>query len=184
MEGSSLTMGYLVHLEAFQQRLEVEKQGLELARVLVRFEGGRTIELDAHRVEPNCFSVIVGTKVYEFDCDVLNGEIELHFGNKPLVVSILDEREALLQKAKEGTAIQGGEVIVTAPMPGKVVAILVAKGENVEKGQGLAVIEAMKMENELKSPIDGVVLKIFAQEGQATEGKAPLVTIGQATPSP
>ena len=177
-------MGYIVRLDALKQRLDVEKPGLGLARVLVRFEDGRTIELDAHRVEPNCFSVIVGTRVYEFDCDIQNGDIELHFGNEPLIVSVLDEREALLQQAKEGAGAQGGEVTVTAPMPGKVVAVLVAKGEKVEKGQGLAVIEAMKMENELKSPIEGVVLKIFAQEGQALEGKAPLITIGQATASP
>lgn len=175
-------MPYIVSRNQTKERLKLETPGPELARVFVTFDDGRTIELDAHRVEPSCFSVIVGMKVYEFDVDVQNGDVELHCGNEPLLVSVLDEREALLKQIQQKAADQGGESMVVAPMPGKVTAVLVAQGEKVQKGQGLIVIEAMKMENELKSPIEGVILKLYVQEGQAIEGKTPLVVVGQEIP--
>jgi biotin carboxyl carrier protein len=62
-------------------------------------------------------------------------------------------------------------------MPGKVVRVLVKQGEQVQEGQGLVVVEAMKMENELKSPKVGVVAELHAQEGQAVEAGAKLAVV-------
>jgi biotin carboxyl carrier protein len=70
-----------------------------------------------------------------------------------------------------------GRVILTAPMPGKVVRVLVKQGQTVEEGQGLVVVEAMKMENELKSPKAGTVTEVFAREGLAVEANAKLLTV-------
>lgn len=173
---------YIVSQNGTEERIKVETLGTELARVLVTFEDGTALKLDAHRVEPSCFSVIVDTKVYEFDVEVQNGDVELYFGNETLLVSVLNERQALLKQIQEKSADQVGESMLVAPMPGKVTAVLVAQGERVSKGQGLIVIEAMKMQNELKSPIDGVVVKLYVQEDQAIEGKAPLVLLGQEMP--
>jgi biotin carboxyl carrier protein len=63
-------------------------------------------------------------------------------------------------------------------MPGKVVRVLVAAGDAVAAGGGLVVVEAMKMENELRSPRAGVVLELLAREGQAVESGAPLAVVG------
>ena len=70
----------------------------------------------------------------------------------------------------------GGE-IVAAPLPGNIVAIKVAPGESVKKGQALAVLEAMKMENEVLSPRDGVVGQIIAAKGSTVQTGAPLLTL-------
>jgi biotin carboxyl carrier protein len=62
-------------------------------------------------------------------------------------------------------------------MPGKVIAVLVAEGETVEKGQGLVIVEAMKMENEVRSPINGEVKDIKVLPGETVEGGAVLLIV-------
>ena len=70
-----------------------------------------------------------------------------------------------------------GLVRITAPIPGRVSRILVQPGQQIGRGDGIVVVEAMKMENELRSPGDGVVVTIAVKEGQAVEGGALLATI-------
>ena len=62
-------------------------------------------------------------------------------------------------------------------MPGRVVTLLVGEGETVKAGQGVVVLEAMKMENEIQTDVAGVVKKIFVEEGQSVEGGDPLFEI-------
>lgn len=62
-------------------------------------------------------------------------------------------------------------------MPGKILDIMVSEGDEVTKGQPVAILEAMKMENELKSPIDGIIKKIEAEVGQSVEKKTPILEI-------
>ena len=71
-----------------------------------------------------------------------------------------------------------GPARVTAPMPGKVARVLVTEGQTVAQGAGLVVIEAMKMENELRAPRPGAVLELPAREGQAVESGALLAVVG------
>ncbi|MDN5320893.1 MAG: pyruvate carboxylase subunit [Thermococcaceae archaeon] len=71
-----------------------------------------------------------------------------------------------------------GENVVTAPMPGKVLRVLVREGDEVKAGQGLLVLEAMKMENEIPSPRDGVVKKILVKEGDTVDTGQPLIELG------
>jgi biotin carboxyl carrier protein len=67
--------------------------------------------------------------------------------------------------------------VVKALMPGRVVRVLVAKGDNVRKGAGLLILEAMKMENEIVAPADGVVDDVFVTPGQTVESGAELMHI-------
>ena len=71
----------------------------------------------------------------------------------------------------------GSENVVTAPMPGKVLRVLVSEGQRVKIGQGLVVLEAMKMENEIPAPRDGVVKKIYVKEGDTVDTGQPLVEL-------
>jgi biotin carboxyl carrier protein len=92
-------------------------------------------------------------------------------------VAIVDERTKQIQDLTGKRAPAQASGIVRAPMPGMVVRIEVAVGDRVRPGTGLAVVEAMKMENELRAAGVGVVAAIHVQPGQAVEKGAPLVTI-------
>jgi biotin carboxyl carrier protein len=76
------------------------------------------------------------------------------------------------------TADAGGPSTVQAPMPGRVIKVLVAEGDVVQAGGGLVVIEAMKMENEIDAPRGGTVQRLLVAVGDAVERDAPLVELG------
>ncbi|ASJ06533.1 acetyl-CoA carboxylase biotin carboxyl carrier protein subunit [Thermococcus pacificus] len=76
------------------------------------------------------------------------------------------------------TPAPAGEGVVTAPMPGKILRILVKEGEQVKTGQGLLILEAMKMENEIPAPKDGVVKKILVKEGDTVDTGQALIELG------
>jgi biotin carboxyl carrier protein len=78
--------------------------------------------------------------------------------------------------AQSGMDLQGQQK-VSVPMPGKVIAVLVSEGDVVEKGQGLVIVEAMKMENEVRSPIAGAVKEIKVKQGETVEAGAVLLVV-------
>jgi pyruvate carboxylase subunit B len=90
-------------------------------------------------------------------------------------IQVLDER-ARAVRAAGGTGIHGAGTL-KAPMPGLVVRVEVAEGEPIEAGRGLVVVEAMKMENELKAAGTGVVKKVLVKAGDRVEKGAPLIEI-------
>ena len=100
-----------------------------------------------------------------------------------LTAQVLDERNRTL-RALVHKAPPDGPVAVRAPMPGLVVRVLVEPGVAVGAGQGLVVVEAMKMENELKAPAAGVVEKVFVARGDRVEKGAPLVELARPAPTP
>jgi biotin carboxyl carrier protein len=89
-------------------------------------------------------------------------------------VEIFDPREL---RAKSSAAASHGRQNIAAPMPGKVVRLLVAVGEAVEPGQGLIVVEAMKMQNEMKSPKTGVVVEVKTTDGATVAAGEILIVI-------
>ena len=100
-------------------------------------------------------------------------------------VEALDERsrQRPTDAAPRAGPPGGGSRTVLAPMPGLVVRIEVAAGQPVAAGAGLVVVEAMKMENELRAPHSGVVATVHVAVGQAVERGAPLVTLASPEPS-
>ncbi len=88
----------------------------------------------------------------------------------------LDEGDLLGREVGRGEN-QGGAVEVAAPMPGKVVKLLVSQGDTVEAGQGVLLFEAMKMQNEIRSPLAGDVVELAVQEGQAVESRERLFSV-------
>jgi biotin carboxyl carrier protein len=89
-------------------------------------------------------------------------------------VEIIDTRAAFRRAAQHE---QDGVVQIRAPMPGKVIKLLVAEGAEVEPNQGIVVLEAMKMQNEIKSPKKGVVRKLGVKEGAAVNSGDLLATV-------
>jgi pyruvate carboxylase subunit B len=95
----------------------------------------------------------------------------------------LDERTRAIRALTRVSARASGPAPLVAPMPGLVVRVLVAPGETVSAGQGLVVMEAMKMENELRAATAGVVTGVSVTAGTAVDKGAVLITLGEA-PAP
>lgn len=99
---------------------------------------------------------------------------EVSFGNRSVSLELHDPLAMRRKRPEEGSA---GSENVTAMMPGRVVRILVSEGQEVRKGDGLLILEAMKMENEIRAPRDGHVARIPVTAGETVERGAGLVTL-------
>ena len=97
---------------------------------------------------------------------------EISLGGTTVKVDIIDPLAAKRRRREDE---MGGGGVVKALMPGRVVRLLVAKGDPVRKGAGLLILEAMKMENEIQAPADGTVDELFVEPGQTVEAGAELL---------
>lgn len=130
-----------------------------------------SLEATLLEVEPGIYSILVNGRSYE--AKVVQGPEGLYvdIAGHRSVVEVRDPR-ALVRTGRGG--LGEGRQTVSAPMPGKVVRVLVAEGDEVEVGAGLVVVEAMKMQNELKAPKAGRVVQLAARVG-ATVGMGDLL---------
>jgi len=103
------------------------------------------------------------------------GNWDLHLGGGRFAVEVVDERTRAIRAMTGASAAHAGPKPIRAPMPGLVVRIDVEPGQEVRPGQGVVIVEAMKMENELKAEAAGVVARILVRHGQAVEKGAVLV---------
>lgn len=123
------------------------------------------------------FSLILDGKSYESYVYQNEDEWEVLLRGRQYQVKVEDEREKRLKAAAGGGVAEGGEFHLKAPMPGLVVTIPVAEGQEVKKGQVLIILESMKMQNELKSPRDGMVERVRVKAGESVEQKQTLLSI-------
>jgi biotin carboxyl carrier protein len=125
---------------------------------------GRELQIDAVLVRPDVLSLRIENRAYEIKLERIAGDVYLWVGSAAFAAEVRDPRS--LSGRTRGADDHGPRKIV-APMPGKVVRLLVGQGTEVEAGAGVAVVEAMKMQNEIKSPKKGVVQKILVAQGAA-----------------
>jgi biotin carboxyl carrier protein len=126
---------------------------------------GNTLDASAVEVAPNIFSVLLSGDSHQIRIAPRpDGTLTLHTGLAEYHAEVTDPRS--WRGRRQGAVEAEGRQQITAPMPGKVVRLLVKQGDSVEAGQGLLVVEAMKMQNEIRSPKRGKIEKLFAQEGQ------------------
>ena len=165
-------MNYVATIGEKEARITVEEVGV--ARYKVTIDGQEHL-VDAHQVQSSVWSVLYGADSFEVDVQGREEDHEVLISGDCYKFSLMNEqRKALLRTAGKGGA---GKAMVTSPMPGKVVKILVAAGEEVTADQGVIVVEAMKMENELKSAVTGKVKEIFVKEGEVVESGAKLLFV-------
>jgi len=138
--------------------------------------GGRRHTVDARVLEHGAVSLLVDARSYDVELDESGDEVQVLVDSEVVTVDVADERAVSLRAGAAGFSVSG-KVVLTAPMPGKVVRVLVAPGAEVTEGQGLVVVEAMKMENELKAPKAGKVLEVTAVEAATVENGTKLVVI-------
>ncbi len=125
---------------------------------------GQEIEVDAVLTARDVLSVLVDSKAYEIKRErSLQGELHMVIGSARYAVDVQDPRSLRTRRAV--AVAEAGPQKVKAPMPGKIVRIMVNEKDEVKAGQGIIVMEAMKMQNEMKSPKDGRVQKILTAEG-------------------
>jgi biotin carboxyl carrier protein len=141
---------------------------------------GQSHPIDILELEPGCYSILMDGRSVEVRLDgAKSPDPEAHAYRAMLYdgayeFALVDPRRALLAGA--GGAGAGGGVL-NSPMPGKIVKLLVKVGDLVQEGQTLLVMEAMKMQNELKTSTAGTVSQIHVQEGATVETGAALVLV-------
>jgi biotin carboxyl carrier protein len=161
-----------------------EKKG-ETVRIGLRESGeglfevtidGETVHVDAKRSGPTIYSIIEDGKQFEAMVDEKGAhDFDVLVAGRLFHLESVDERTKLL--AGSAAIAASGPQTIEAEMPGKVVKVGAAVGEEVSGGQGVVIIEAMKMENEIQSPVDGVVTEISVSEGDTVEPGTPLFTV-------
>jgi glutaconyl-CoA/methylmalonyl-CoA decarboxylase subunit gamma len=159
--------------------------GREATLTLERTERGYRAAVDGHTYEVDVApangalrSLLIAGRQFEVAAfSEGNGCYRVTTATGEGVVELMDPLTHLARQA-QGNAAAAGQHVVTAYMPGRVVKILVVQDNEVKAGQGLIVLEAMKMENEIQAERDGVVKRVLVTEGQAVEGGDPLFEMG------
>lgn len=137
---------------------------------------GREYELEASEVEPNVYLFKNKGRVYQVSVTQKPGaSVQATVDGKSFEVDIIDPKR--LRGARSDHEHSGGHAEIKTAMPGKVVRIVAEVGQAVEKGSSVIVVEAMKMQNEMKSPIDGIVKEIKVNEGSTVNAGEVLVVI-------
>jgi biotin carboxyl carrier protein len=162
----------------YEITIEGRTRRLELVRADSGWDcklDGRAIQLDAVLSRPDVLSLLIDGKSYEIKRERTATDMHLWVGPVRYGAAVRDPRSLRSRKSAQGDE-QGIRKLVAA-MPGKVVRILAHEKTEVEQGQGILVVEAMKMQNEMKSPKKGVVIKVMAQEGAAVNAGDVLAVI-------
>ncbi len=126
---------------------------------------GQPVDADAVEIAPNSLSLLLDGQSYEVRISPLpEGQLKLQTGLQEFTAEVADPRA--WRGRRHGALEAEGRQQIVAPMPGKVVRLLVKAGDQIEAGQGLLVVEAMKMQNEIRSPKSGLVERLHVKEGQ------------------
>ncbi len=164
-------MTYEVIVEGCLYRLDLGQKD-DRWRCLVN---GHDVAVDPILVRPNVLSLIIGGVSYEVKEEKTPSATYLWIGSTRYRAEVRDPRS--LQSRRAAGAEEGGARKVVAPMPGKVVRILVKEHDVVQAGQGVAVVEAMKMQNELRSPKQGTVQRVAVVEGASVNAGDVLLVV-------
>ncbi len=153
-------MLYDVTIDGKNYRLELERaEGRWSCRL-----DGREVEIDAVLARPDVLSLRIGNQAYEIKSERVGNDWHVWVGSARFACEVRDPRSL---RSRARAADDHGPRKLTAPMPGKVVRVLVREGDAVEAGAGVLVVEAMKMQNEIKSPKKGTIQRMLAAEGVA-----------------
>jgi biotin carboxyl carrier protein len=154
-------MVYEITVDGKPHRLELEKAD---GRWECRLDG-REIKVDAVITRRDVLSLLVDGHSYEIKREQTATDLHMWVGSTRFAVELRDPRSLRSRRAAAGD--EKGPKKLVAPMPGRIVRVLLAEKSEVDTGQGVVVVEAMKMQNEIKSPKKGIVQKILATPGSA-----------------
>lgn len=147
---------------------------------------GRTHVVDARRLSESALSLLVQNGTGDLPVRSIDaafaarpaaGEFDVHLDGRSIAVEVRSAGSFGRQKKPGGGSQAAGPQRVVAPMPGKIARVLVKAGDSVRAKQGLVVVEAMKMENELRAARDGRVREVSVAEGQSVDAGAVLLVV-------
>ncbi len=151
--------------------IEVDREGRECRAVV----DGREYSLDVSQPEAGVYLIKHGNAIHEVSVNTADGGFSVQLKGREHQITVIDPKR--LRGGSGAGAEASGKAEIRTAMPGKVVRVMVAAGDTVSKGDGVIVVEAMKMQNEMKSPKDGVVSEIKASEGDTVGAGDVLVVI-------
>ena len=158
-----------------QAELSGEKYEIEIRRdgrkVFARVDD-REYELEMSEVEPHVYLFKYENQIFQIYA-APNGIVNI--GNHQLEISVIDPKR--LRSAGAGGASPEGSSEIKTAMPGKLVRILVGEGAEIKQGEGVLIVEAMKMQNEMKAPKDGIIKEIRFAEGATVNAGDVLAVI-------
>jgi biotin carboxyl carrier protein len=154
--------------------VDVERSGDQWRIAL----NGEPVEADVVEIAPNTLSILLHGESHEIRvARSSDGLLKIQTGLREFTVEVTDQRSWRGRRLRLAHVEAEGRQQITAPMAGKVVRVLVKFGEKVEVGQGLLVVEAMKMQNEIRSTKSGTVERLLVQEGQTVNASETLAWI-------
>jgi biotin carboxyl carrier protein len=163
---------YYAFFDAQEHKVEIIEHENNIFEVTINDEKHL---VDFAQIEESIYSIIIDNKSYAVDLNEKGDAFEILINGDYYNVEILDEIKKMLKEKK--LIETEGKQILEAPMPGNISKIFVDEGDNVEKGQPLLILVAMKMENEIKSPKKGTVSKIYIKSNEAVSTGAKLIVI-------
>jgi biotin carboxyl carrier protein len=157
------------------------KTGNRVLEVVIERENGRYVvdvdgvryDVDSHKLEGDFFSILTGNRSYEISVETTRDGYRVRHGAAVQLVTLSDPS----RQAREAQLGSGGPESIVSVMPGKIVRLLVGAGDEVCEGQGVIVVEAMKMENEIAAPRAGRVRSFSVEIGQTVESGTELLVI-------
>ncbi|MGH9684847.1 MAG: biotin/lipoyl-containing protein [Candidatus Acidiferrales bacterium] len=161
-----------IELEGKNRSVEVTRDGGRWRGIL----GGRATDVDAIEITPGFYSVLIDGESFEVRIEPSGAALRVFVAGRAYTAAVRDPREWHRDRHRAMGA-EGRQQIVT-PMPGKIVRVLVKVGEAVEAGQALLVVEAMKMQNEIRSSKSGTVERLLAADGQAVAAGEVVAVVG------
>ena len=163
-------MKYEANIDGRQVSVEIEESG---GRVTAKIDG-RAYDLQVARPEPNAYLMFDGDRVFEARVWSAGPNLSrVEIGNRTFSASIIDRKH---RRASAEHDDEGRRQLI-APMPGKVVRVLLNQGDEVKAGQGVVVVEAMKMQNEVKSPKAGRIAEVRVAEGATVNANQVLAIV-------
>lgn len=161
-------MKYVTIINEKQYEVEIDKEG----QLLVN---GEPRSVDFLNLGGDLYSIVTQNQSLEVVIDDQDSYLEVLMGGRLYDIQVLDERALLMAQRRGGFASTSGEV--HSPMPGLIVKVNVENGAQVEQGQTVIILESMKMQNELKAPVSGIVSDIQVKAGQTVDKNALLLMI-------
>ena len=169
---------YLVQAPAQAQKVLLHNQGW----VTLGSDGEESYEILRGDPRSRQFVLLFRNRVYHVHAEPVDdkedpGKIALTLNGKAWTGTVDDKRSMLAKRFGAGPGGRSGETIIKAPMPGMVLRILVKPGDEVQRDDGLIILEAMKMENEVRADHPGRVVRIECAEGKPVDKNAKLIII-------